>query len=141
MSKRNIEPHTSNSSHHVINEDTLRFSAQEKRQGGSNQPIVFPSPQSGQRVRLRGGKQPYSGYLELLHSGEWGFVCDDDWNPEEADIVCKELGFLRGVASTTQVGITTLISNTFAHSKIVYDMTGSSINIKTLSGLSERPGQ
>ena len=111
MSKRNIEPHTSNSSHHVINEDTLRFSAQEKRQGVSKQPIVFPSPQSGQRVRLRGGKQPYSGYLELLHSGEWGFVCDDDWNQEDADIVCKELGFLRGVASTTQVGITTIILN------------------------------
>ena len=111
MSKRNSRQHTSNSSDNAINEDTLWFSAQEKRQGSSNQPIVFPSPQSGQRVRLRGGKQPYSGYLELLHSGEWGFVCDDDWNPEEADIVCKELGFLRGVASTTQVGITTSSSN------------------------------
>ena len=60
------------------------------------------TPPSGQRVRLRGGKQ-HSGYLEFLHSDEWGYVCDDDWNRQNADIVCKQLGFNRGVASTTQV--------------------------------------
>ena len=80
---------------------TLSF-RMEARQGYSNQDIVHPSPISGQRVRLRYGG-PYSGYLELFHSGEWGLVCDDDWTREEADIVCKQIGFTRGVASTTQV--------------------------------------
>jgi hypothetical protein len=76
----------------------------EARQGYSNQDIVHPSPPSGQRVRLRYGG-PYSGYLEIFHSDVWGLVCDDDWTREEADIACKQLGFTRGVASTTQVNM------------------------------------
>ena len=33
--------------------------------------ISFPAPPSGQRVRLRGGGAPYSGYLELFHADVW----------------------------------------------------------------------
>ena len=90
----------------------------EARQGYSNQDIVHPSPPSGQRVRLRYGDS-YSGYLEIFHSGEWGLVCDDDWSREEADIVCKQLGFTRGVASTTQVNTFSIYPSVW-HSK--YDL-------------------
>ena len=93
---------SSNSNVGDIIEGKLGFYVQ-PRQANTNKAVVYPSPPSGQRVRLRGGKHPYSGYLELWHSGEWGFVCDDDWSRQEADIVCKQLGFNRGVASTTQV--------------------------------------
>ena len=93
--------HTSNDEGTI--ETSLAFKV-EPRQGNANEDVVHPSPPSGQRVRLRYGG-PYSGYLELFHSGEWGLVCDDDWTREEADIVCKQLGFNRGVASTTQVKI------------------------------------
>ena len=65
--------------------------------------IEFPAPPSGQKVRLRGGVQPYSGYLEVSYSDEWGFVCDSgSWTMAEANIVCKQLGFGRGIRSTTQ---------------------------------------
>ena len=90
--RNNIEPE----------DDTISSRLQEPRQGQSKEPVVHPSPPSGQRVRLRGAST-YKGYLELYHSDQWGLVCDDDWNREEADIVCKQLGFSRGVASTTQV--------------------------------------
>ena len=54
-------------------------------------------------MRLRGGVQPYSGYLEVSYSDEWGFVCDSgSWTMAEANIVCKQLGFGRGIRSTTQ---------------------------------------
>ena len=43
-----------------------------------------------------------SGYLEIFYHNEWGFVCDDEWKLEEAILVCKQLGFARGVRSTTQ---------------------------------------
>ena len=33
--------------------------------------IAFPAPPSGQRVRLRGGGAPYSGYLEHFHADSW----------------------------------------------------------------------
>ncbi len=66
--------------------------------------IVFPAPPSGQRIRLRGGRSPYSGYLEIFRSGRWGLVCDSgSWRMQEAAMVCKQLGFTRGARSTTQV--------------------------------------
>ena len=64
---------------------------------------VFPSPPSGQRVRLRSGGAPHKGYLEMFHSDRWGLVCDGgSWTVEEADVVCRQLGFRRGVRRTTQ---------------------------------------
>ena len=64
---------------------------------------MFPAPPSGQKVRLRGGNGPYSGYLEVSYLNEWGFVCDSSaWTRDEANIVCKQLGFNRGIRSTTQ---------------------------------------
>ncbi len=64
---------------------------------------MFPAPESGQKVRLRGGRSPYSGYLEVHHLGEWGLVCDaGTWTMAEADVVCRQLGFRRGTRATTQ---------------------------------------
>ena len=64
---------------------------------------VFPSPPSGQRVRLRSGGAPHKGYLEMFHSNKWGLVCDGgSWTVEEAEVVCRQLGFRRGVRRTTQ---------------------------------------
>ena len=48
-------------------------------------------------------KTPFLGYLEMFYSNQWGFVCDaGSWTMEEANLVCKQLGFSRGVRSTTQ---------------------------------------
>ena len=41
--------------------------------------------------------------LEVSYSDEWGFVCDSgSWTMAEANVVCKQLGFGRGIRSTTQ---------------------------------------
>ena len=75
------------------------------RKSAQGDSIVFSSPPSGQNVRLRGGRAPYVGYVELFRGGEWGLVCDSgSWTMKEAEIVCKQLGFERGVRATTQVG-------------------------------------
>ncbi|XP_055385210.1 lysyl oxidase homolog 2B [Condylostylus longicornis] len=44
-------------------------------------------------VRLIGGQNENEGNVEILHMGRWGAICDDEWDRNEAQVVCKQLGF------------------------------------------------
>ncbi|KAF5291677.1 hypothetical protein FQA39_LY14314 [Lamprigera yunnana] len=52
-------------------------------------------------IKLIGGREEYEGNIEVLHNGQWGAICDDEWDSAEADVVCRQLGYAESVGKAT----------------------------------------
>lgn len=57
----------------------------------SDKRLVRLTCAENQAVRLVDGGSRCAGRVEMLEHGQWGTVCDDTWDQEDANVVCKQL--------------------------------------------------
>ena len=56
------------------------------------------------RLNTEGSTQTFSGRLDIYYNGQWGTVCDNGFAQTEADVACRQLGFIEALYYGSNIG-------------------------------------
>ena len=67
-------------------------------------------------LTVRLGRETFSseGLVQVYHNKTWGWICDQHWDKQDADVVCRELGYTNSTliySSASHKGGTTWMNN------------------------------
>ena len=50
---------------------------------------------------LVGGHTRNEGRVEVFVNNQWNTICDDSWDLQDANVVCRQLGFSEAIAAVS----------------------------------------
>jgi len=62
-------------------------------------------PEDPHPVRLMGGRNSSEGRVEIYYDGQWGTICDNHWDINDATVVCNSLDFPGAASAPKGVGV------------------------------------
>lgn len=54
------------------------------------------------KVRLANDAVASDGLVQVYHNKIWGWICDQQWDKNDADVVCSELGYTNAISTYSQ---------------------------------------
>jgi len=58
-----------------------------------NEHYMISASEPPGEVRLVDGRHPAQGRVEIRVDGEWGTICSYGWGQNDANTICRQLGY------------------------------------------------